>query len=310
MLRRPSLSLLCISALVAPSALGQVTAPVPEKPKPTPEWTPPPKAPPVKPKDDVVPNPDEVPAKVSVLVRDEAGNIQYLSDPANEVAALKVADSASIQRREATRAVVALRKTQVQQVLSRLADNAFQVRSGVKALGTSPANATDEQHDAVKTALDVLVMRFDLVEQLRQKDALSKPQLVKVNEAVAEYQREINKAARAKFPPNDADGIKKVARWHATRSNTLEAIRELNVLLVRVAERWDKVKPALAMTAAQAKLIADAEAKVAEASTPAEKADAMAVVLEQLSGQQRKVALTAVTDELPEGEKAETFRGK
>lgn len=310
MLGRPFSLALLVSALIAPATLAQITAPVPEKAKPAPEWTPPPKPPAVKPNDDVVPNPDEVPPKISVLVRDDNGNVVYLSDPANEVAALKIAESASIQRREAARAVVALRKTQVQQVLSRNADNAFQVRAAMKALSADPGNASDEQHDAVKNAFDSLVMRFDLVEQLRQKDALSRPQLVRVNEAVAEYQREINKAARAKFPPNDADGIKKVARWHATRGNTLEAILELNVLLVRLADRWDKVKPALAMTGAQAALIADSESRVAGATTPAEKADATAAVLEQLSGQQRKVALTAVADALPAGENADTLRGK
>ncbi len=318
---RTRLTLACSAALaLTGSAAGQVVVPTPKKPEPAPEWQPPnkpaapttraapdaPAAPGKAPTKEILPNIDDNPPEVSIVQRD-GDTVLWLTDPADEVAALKVAEAASLERRAKIHAALALRKAQVHAVLARNADAAMQTRATMRALGDAP---TDAQLDEAAKAFDDLVMRESIVIMLKSRDAITPKQEVAIKRAAVEYRRELNKQGMAKHPPNAPDGMKLVARTNAVRSNTVEALRELDGLLVRVADRWSGLRGALNMTKAQEESIAAAEAKVSEAKSPAQKADAAATVLNLLSGQQRKVAFTAVVDPLPEGEKAVAKNGK
>lgn len=304
MLRRSLASVAFISVVFSQAVVAQISVPVPEKPKPAPEWTPPPK-PVTKPKPEVVPDLDNNPPDVSIVQRD-GDNVVRLPGGVDEIAALKVAEKGTLECRTRLNEALGIRHAQVQQVIVRNADAAMKLREAARALGDEP---TDDQLSAASKALEDLVLRENLVTMLKNRGAMTTPQLAKVNAAVVEYKRELNKMGLRRYPPNDLGAIKKVAQANAVRNNHAETVQQLDTLLVRVAGRWETLRAALSITPAQGELISAAEAKVRSAKGEAEQADAMAAVLNQLSGQQRKLAFGAVADPLPEGEKAVTLKG-
>ncbi len=308
MFRRALASVAFVSIALSHAAVAQVSIPVPEKPKPAPEWTPPPKPAPTaaKPKPEVVPDLDNNPPDISIIERDGDKVVRLHGSP-EAAAALKVAEKGTLECRTRVSETLGIRRAQVQQIITRLPTEAMKLREAARALGEDP---TDEQLAAATDALKDLALREALPNMLKGRGALTSPQVAKVNAAVVEYKRELNKVELKRYPPNDLGALKKVAQANAVRNNQAEILHELDTLLVRVAGRWTDLRSAANLTAAQTEAISANEAKVRDAKTDTDRADAMAAVLGQLSGQQRKLAFGAVADTLPEGEKAATLRGK
>lgn len=272
---------LCVSGV----AIGQVVPPVPPAPAPTPAYEPP--APPPPPPVPVAAKVVETP---NIVERDAQGRLVVLTQTSDEAALSKMTLEAEKSGLRAQ--VIEERRARVHAMLSKQATTALSVRKAMPTIDGMELQGVMELAPQVR----LLNVQPSLGTMMMQAGAISQPELDAVNRAGQAYNQALAKEAD---PDNKGGGgaMQAIARTQMRRA-VFEAMREYDVLLLKLAGQWAGVKGTLGEFSDAAALAA-AEAKVASATSDGAKIEAMLGVLSTLNAEQQGKALSAVATPTP-----------
>lgn len=296
------ISVLCSGVLAlgvlvpAVGGFAQIVSPVPAKPEPTREFTPPEPAPapppaaapetaqPAQP----APEPEpEIPA-IDLVKKDAAGKIIPLTAPAEEVAVEEVLKHLKGEAADKLRKLIEDRRAAAENAVARNATAALNARSQLAGLEEIKGM---RELSSVNTEMLPAKVKPELIDMAQQLRVMT-PKQIKIA-------RDALKAYRDAYTKSSSD-VEPMIRLNV-RFNAIEPMRALDDLLVRLADKWSDVRGGIGLTDDQTRAIAAAEKAFGSAPAGKAKSDALAAILKQLSSQQASTALLMVAATMPEG---------
>lgn len=286
--------------------MAQVVPAVPAKPTPIPEWTPPAPAPAAAPTPPPPPAEPDLPPP-DLVKRDSAGKFVPLAEPLDEAAVMALVPTVkSEEAREKISKAVEDRRARSEQAVARNAAAALEVRKQMAGLDAVSGNANI---NGINTQIRAMLISPNLIDTLMTSGGLTPKEVGRARKAVEAYRKALNNDAKEAVGGDATKMIEPLMKANL-RLNWVEPSRTLEGLLERLSGRWAEVRGTLGLTDEQSKKIAALEKALAGAGTPAAKADALAAVLGELSGQQASVALKSVAREPAEPPAPEEKKGE
>lgn len=273
--------------------MAQVVPAVPAKPTPIPEWTPPAPAPAAAPTPPPPPAEPDLPAP-DLVKRDAEGKFVALTEPLDEAAVMAIVPTVkSEESREKISKAVEDRRARSEQAVARNAAAALDVRKQMAGLDAVSGNANI---NGINTQIRTMLISPNLIDTLMASGGLTPKEVGRARKAVEAYRKALNNDAKDAVGGDATKMIEPLMKANL-KLNWVEPSRTLEGLLERLSGRWADVRGTLGLTDEQSKKIAPLEKALAGAATPSAKADALAGVLGELSGQQASVALKSVARE-------------